>query len=309
VEICNMRIALLSLAAMVVMAGAAAAQVAAPSLNPSIVLFGAPTNPGVLIWDVPSRIGGTVSKAELDSPIGSKVLDGNAKTLLATWVGQNVAVGALAERLRLSAVAPFTGAINLDANAVQAAAQFADRFSLGLGHESSHIEDTTAGGGSPEDLKLPVAGATLRLGDTVFLSLAGGTEKVAKQGVPEETRGVNRLGAAFYSRGKAGAVHLEAFREHRAASGTVEPEQTTTGFTAEALWGPVLLAYEGHKNAKKDSTGASQGEDKVSNIAVGWVPDQGLSIVLASGTLKSTDATGATQGEVKQTTVGATWLF
>jgi hypothetical protein len=296
---------LMFVAGLLALAGTATAQVAAPQFNPAMDLLGPLTNPGVLIWNVSSRIGASYTKAEIDSPPGTRWADGSIRTLDAVYVGQRVAVGGFAGKQPTNVIG--FGTINADVSVVQAAVQFSQRFSLGLGQEHVH---ETGPGGLADTFSQPEAGATLRLGSLLFLGGSVGRETISVQGLPSEKSNMDSEGVGIYSRGPGGGVHLEAFRQRQAATATIASGSTITGATAEALWGPVLLSAEAQKRDYISPGGGGVFQtDHDSTFALGWMPQHGLTLVLSVTKETSKDPSGVALSEAKYKTVGVTWLY
>ncbi len=193
-----MRTLWLLIAALLAFAGAIHAQVAAPRLNPVIAEssrpFNAPSNPATLPWSGPSRIGGGLLDLEVEDATGTQILEGDGKMLQARWVGENFAVAAEVLTSDFEDVPP-PGAFDFDAFLIGAAFQWGEVFSIGVGLESEELSFGTFS----EQETLPVAGATLRLAEVIYLGVATG-EATLEESVPTFTeeldRTVTRLGEA-----------------------------------------------------------------------------------------------------------------
>ena len=181
-----MRIIWLSVAALLALAGPAAAQIAAPRLNP-IAIEVDTVNPAVLSWDGPSRIGGALGELERDDLPGPPTPDeeGDVKALKFRWVGENFAFGVDGARVErdIDPDVPFVGGGRRDTDSavVGVAFQIGEVFSVGIGQQTQ--EDSQAPGlllgflvNSTLNSKLPVVGVTLRLAEVLYLGLATGEE-------------------------------------------------------------------------------------------------------------------------------------
>jgi hypothetical protein len=299
-----MRLILIALAALLLGATTAAAQVAAPLVNPVPVFTSAPGNPATQSWDMPSRIGASVGRFDFEVPPAPN-LKGDSKLAQAQYVGERFAFGALAGQLKGDDGAG--NSIKIDFSAVGAAVQFGQWISLGIAQESNK-QDFGGGGGGVEKETLPLGGVTVRLADVLFLGAAGGTATVDKGGNSMD-RGVIRYGLGYRWQDKSGAFHLEAFKEHRdgVATPTNVDEEATAGFTLEARIGWFLIGYNSVDTDVTPGSGGPTVNRKLKTTSLGYVPEQGLSIVAASTEQESTPGAGPSKGRI--TSIGVAWLF
>jgi len=304
---------MLTLAAMLVMAGAASAQVAAPLLNPTPILSPSPSNPATASWDMPSRVAAAASRTEFDAPaVASPFAKGGSVGALAEYVGDRFAFVAAGQRLKVDAEPSVGSGSNTQTSSIVAASvQFDQTYSVALGQEHLRTENTIPPAGTIDETT-PLLGATVRLGNALYLGMAGGTAKFAPGGGPQVDRGVLRYGIAYAWRDKTGGLHAEVYADQRKA-GTNGPSvangQNATGGTLEVRAGSLFAGYEGRTSKKEDPSGASTGKDVFTTISVGWVQDPGWGMVLSSNTIDVKDASGVTVLKAKQLSLGVSWMF
>ncbi|HKI99614.1 MAG TPA: hypothetical protein VKB51_14160 [bacterium] len=301
-----MRTIVIAVCAMLALAGSAAAQVAAPMLNPTPVFTLDPGNPAVLSWDMPSRVGASWAKVEFTDPASpvNPIAKGNVKQAEAQIVGAHAAAGARLSKLNADLTGG--GSLDLDYSTVQAALHFGNWFSLGAGQDSEKNTDPT--GTNKETL--PHLGATVRLADVLYLGVAGGKATISRSGNPDLKRNTTRYGVAYLWRDKGDGLHAEVFHEKRDAVSTPtnEDEQVKNGGTLEFKVGGFLVGYTTNKTEFTSSTGVSGGSQTLKTYSLAWAPDQGLAVSLSHMAFKANGSSGGPP-EGKITTLGASWLF
>lgn len=296
------------------------AQIAAPRLNPLPLNINAPWNPAVYSWDGPSRFGGAFASSSLDftaqgsSEVEAATGDGNAAQF--RYVGESFAFGVDHFSLSLEIIQSFGGGdIELQKTVVGGSYQTGEVFSIGLGQEIGKdsfdvdLEETT----------LPILGVTVRLGESFFLGLAGGTETVESEDTSvagsfqEGDRTVTRVGAAYHSRDGENGLHVEAWAN---LLGTVENagftigERETIGFTLEIVFSNILIGFESTSEESINFvSGAVEEERDGTTISVGWVPLEGLSVVVSINEIEVADLTNNDLIVINGLFAGVTWGF
>jgi hypothetical protein len=305
----------LTVTAVLLAAGTASAQVAAPSLNPTPTLRFAPGNPAVLPWDGPSRVGAAYGPLELADSAGVKLADGSHFAVGALWSGPTFTVGA--QVVSISAdldpvTSPPGGSASIDALSFAVAAQFAGMYALGLAYEKSDQTDP----GNDETETTPLFGATVRLGDVFYIGVAAGTAtREDNLSPPDELkRSVLNYGIAYHWREKDRGLHIEYYHGNR--QGVDDPligynvdEDDTAGFTLEGIVANFLLGYQIQTRDSTDAAGIAQGSTKSTVITVGYVPAPGWSIVASLLSDESLDTAGVLQDALDVTSVGVALRF
>jgi len=299
------------------LAGTAAAQVAAPSLNPTPTLSFAPGNPAVLPWDGPSRVGIAYGKREQDVPGApvSPVAEGDVTSLNAQWVGETFAAGAAIVSLTDDVDPLFGGGQStIDAQVWGVAAQFAETYTMGLAYEKVTIVGPPVAPGD-ETETTPLFGGTARFG-AFYVGISGGTgTREDNLSPPDEVqRAMRNYGLAYYWREKGAAVHAEYYRGQRDAavdlvSGYNTDEEVISGFTLEAIYSDFLFGYQSQSNELTDFLGAAVNSQDLTTITLGYVPAPGWSFVVAQFDHDTFDAAGVSQGSASTTSVGVTLSF
>ncbi len=327
-----MRTLLMALAAVLAAAGMASAQVAAPSLNPTPSLSGSfrtvaapfftpvPSNPAVLSWDGPSRIGAAYGPSKLDdAQTGQTDAKGNASGVLAEIVGEMFAAGVQlnSDSEDLQPASAQTGTIKSSVQQIGIAAQFGKRFSIGVQSQVLETKLNTGGGNTDIEESGILPGATVRLGETIYLGAAGGSTTVKdKVSNLEAKHSVMQYGVGYMYRDKERGAHLEVYKAKRASAyfpggvALASTESDVTGGTIEVLFSKVHLGYSAQTDKVKDPTGAAPETDTLSTVSVGYNPGQGLAIVASQSSGKSTnDTTGLADKKTRSTTVGVAYQF
>ncbi len=317
-----MRTLLMALAAVLATAGIAAAQVAAPSLNPTPQLsFDLAPNPAVVPWDGPSRVGAAYGNVKFDDPVNTPALNPDAKghslALLAQVVGSRVGAAIHYSKLTLD-VDPSAGGGSQEQTDLlaQVGAQFGQRFSLGIGLDSGKKTDSS---GKNEEDTTPLAGATLRLGEVVYLGAAFGSQTAKNKAVAptqQVKRDVTQYGIAYHWREKERGVHVEAFRAYAPAKAdpaapTISlDESRISGGTVEAVLANILLGYATSSEKAMDPAGVQKDSTQTTTISLGYVPAPGLAIVANRFSRRNfTPATGVTIGQASGLDVGVAMQF
>jgi hypothetical protein len=317
------RILFIALAALLAAAGTAAAQVAAPSLNPTPTLrwndnpglVDDSQNPAVLPWAGPSRVAATYGISEFEFPAFGKIADGDAKAVEVQFVGETLAAAVHAATLNMDLIDPFgPGTFDLSRQSVGIAGQFGGWLSVGAGVEKQTFENANP---FKQTETLTMGGATLRLGEVFYLGAAGGTATIKEEtAVPQDEvkASATRYGLAYHWRDKERGVHLEAYHTERGAKasplGLSVTETNINGYSVEFIFARFMLSVVGHTDKQKDPSGTPTETLEQSTASLGFVPDQGFAVVAGLSTQKLKDpATGVEQAKVTVTEIGVAWLF
>ncbi|MFQ5483500.1 MAG: hypothetical protein ACE5ER_12175, partial [Nitrospinaceae bacterium] len=255
-----MRTFWLMIAVLWLVSGMAQAQVAAPMLNPLSTGALSTTNPGVLPWDGPSRVGGGLADLDSESTnagVVSPNFTGDGKFLLARFVGEMFAFGA--EVLQFDIEDNAGNSASVDFVSMGFGAQFGDTFGVGVAREIEEFEDPTL----INTQSLTVFGASLRLGEVFYLGAATGTENV-ENATPiltvDADRTVSRFGVAYQTRDGEDGLHLEAYKEmvDLITNPFNQDEEDKTGIVLEIVFSNILLGVESINTDFTDNAGVVQ---------------------------------------------------
>ena len=325
-----MRILLMAVAAVLAIAGTAAAQVAAPSLNPTptlslapisspnLIFIPAPANPAVLPWDGPSRIGAAYGTNKLTDVAGipvDPVAKGKATGVLAEGVGEMFAAAVQVNSVNQDINPAFvTGSLETKVQRIGLAVQFGKRISVGIGSESVENKDTSVGSDFEEAAVM--GGVTVRLGEVIYLGAAGGTATVEdKVSMEQVKRNVTQYGVAYLWRDKERGAHVEVYHAQRPAKrfpSTVGAAAANdiNGFTVEVMFARLLLGYSAQTDKSKDDVGAPLEKNSVSTVTLGYDMAPGWAFVLSKYDGKSDDAAaGTTNFKTSGTNLGVAYQF
>lgn len=328
-----MRYFLAIFAGLLMAAGAAHAQVAAPSLAP-LQPGSFTANPATLQWSGSSYMGAALLSGEFTETNGGAPVtqddggvDGTVLQLRA--VGEMFSAGVEIVNLEVKTGNAAAGTANFDISFFNLglAAFVTDTISVGVGIENKDIDFTiTAPVPQPtqtDEFSTTLVGGAIRLTDTIFLGAVLGNETVTPGGSTTEfDRNLMRAGAAILSINSGFQVHLEAYLENRDAfevpqgGGGVEKalEEKSTTLVAEVVWNNILLGVHliNANSTTVDPAGVTTGdEDETETILiVGWVPEDGLSFVASLSTEETEDNLSAgSSREVELISVGIAYVF
>ena len=315
-----MRIIGLALIALLTLGTAAQAQIAAPRLNPLPFTVSSAFNPAVYSWDGPSRIGVGLNKGSLDfTPAGGATVeiatgDGNAAQF--RWVGESFAFGFDYWSVDMDLIQTFGGGpVKFESTVAGISFQMDELFSIGVGQETGEelfATEITTG-------TLPLAGATLRLGEVFYLGLAMGDETIEfdDTSVPgpaaEGDRGVTRFGVGYHSRDGENGLHVEVWRNELDAINTAtltENAEEFTGITFEVVFSNILIGYESVSGEELSAVdGSVLEEEDDTTISVGWVPMEGLNLVVSITEIEVFEPLTGDTLEFNIAFAGVTWAF
>lgn len=322
-----MRKILLTAAAFFLLAGAAQAQVAAPSLSP----FGLGENPAVLPFSGSSRIGAAILDVEQEITSGgvtSTLASGDGMALELRLIGETFSFGVTSSNITVDldpALNPGGGSFESDSSTLALALLLGDSFAIGLGQISNKDTISSVTFNEVTEETLTSGGLVWKLGDTFYLGGTAGTETVDlldNGGVQSEgDHGVTALGAGWYWRDGSKGFHAEAFKRDtesldlKDAGGITRFLKTseTTGITLEVLFSNILLGVE-TSTADEASADFLTGfavqtnEIKSTDISIGYAPEEGLAIVLGLLESEDTDQNGQVVS-FSATALGFSWLF
>ena len=169
---------------------------------------------------------------------------------------------------------------------------------------------------STDSATLPLLGATVRIGESIFVGLATGEETVenTSAGISVEAdRTVTQIGVAYLARDGENGLHLEYYRQTVDAiddpSYGTEDEQESAAFTVELIFSNVLVGYESMDNEISSATGTVVTDVGLTTISLGWVPEEGLSIVASLQEEETTNAASGNVFRIETTVIAIAWLF
>jgi hypothetical protein len=328
-----MRTLLMALAAVLAAAGMAAAQVAAPSLNPTptlslmpvvtpnTIFVPGPSNPAVLPWDGPSRIAAAYGTAKLTdiaiAPTINPVAKGTARGVLVEGVGETFAAAAQVNTSRMDIDPVFaTGSLETKVQRIGLAAQFGKRFSVGLGSESVENTNTSFTPALDFQQSLVMGGATVRLGEVFYFGAAGGTETIKDKLTQEQVkRNALQYGIAYLWRDKERGAHIEAYHAQRPAKlypsmAPAAAANDVNGFTVEVMLARVLLGYSTQQDKTKNDVGTPLDKNSVATLTLGYDMAPGLAFVLSKYDGKSENAsTGTVNFKTSGMNAGVAYQF
>jgi len=310
----------------------AVAQIAAPSLNPTptlalmpmaspISLFvPGPSNPAVLSWDGPSRVGATYGNGAITdfviAPPGlNPAAKGKTSGLLIEGVGQTFAAAAQVNSQSLNLDASIGGgSLDTKVQRIGVAAQFGNRISIGIGSDSAESKNSQTNIDVAEAAIL--GGVTVRLADVIYIGAASGSAKVKdKIAMEDVSRHVLQYGIAYLRKDKGRGLHVEVFHAARPAvaypsTNPAAAEDDINGFTVEAMFAQILLGYASQTDKTKDSAGIAVTKNSLSTVTVGFDMSPGLALVATRNIGRVTDvATGSTIFNTNSSQLGVAWQF
>ena len=307
-----------------------------PFFHPTsdVVLFdsSSPFNPAVDIWRDASHLGVGVgnhdSSASVSGPQGNfDVATGDSQTVQLALVGEMFAFSARVANHDMEIDPGLgTGTFTIDTAHVGLSAKLGEILSLGVGFQSEENHDETQGPGNEITLKeeMPLGGVTLRLGEMFFVGGAYGTETVdaeSPQGPASGDRAVTNIGVGIQTRDGDTGFHIEIYKSTEDLLELFEPggnevyssEGEKTGATLEVVFSNILLGVESLNSTSEVNNPfpppgvpvLRTGESKETMLSVGWIPQEGLSLVVSATENELTEY----NGDVVTYESGAATLF
>ena len=321
---------------------AAKAQIAAPRLNPVSPKATNPVNPAAQSFNksswvsaalsvdftTESTIGGTTTttrEAEGDYLIGAQIS------------GEFLTLGAEADQLSFTRPnTDFTGEFLF--KMVNLSIVLGESLAIGGGFHTREVNlsgtDTTTF--PPFDIpftlteegSLPLLGAVIKFGDNFFAGFAAGDETVKQTATfdltqlalgiqsaeDEGERGILRYGIGYYSRDGENGLHAELYVEEIDLLDFSDPNfsdidgEESTSLTLETIISNVLFSVEYTQTDLSNATGV-YAESKSTDFSVGWVPEEGFSVVFSMGSVETVDSTTGDSENEESTFLGIAWLF
>ena len=192
-----------------------------------------------------------------------------------SWVGENFSAGAEKLEIEIDIVGGIT--YKYTDTQVAAAAQISEILALGVGQEEVH--DTN----SDTRTKLPIFGASLRLAEVFFINAHGGVQTSQTPGAADLSRNVRRYSLGYRIRDETSGFSVRYLKEtmhpYQTGAGVISDEQDNAYFGIQIVFSNILLGV----NAKLDITNQTAGsgyEESRSGFRVGWLPQNGFSLVL-----------------------------
>ena len=336
-----MRTLWLLVAALLACAGAVQAQVATPSLAP---FEGATPNPAAMQWHEASFVSALAGEGDVEGfdVAGNRFGEGStsSRTVSLRVRGENFSLGADASLGKLDLASDSPGLFLQDAEStgtnIALALQAGGVLALGIGQERVESEGRLLGNPplttvaldavSDNETSLVIGGVSWRLGEVFFLGVAAGRETVTIRqtgsfiATPfvddfKAERDVTRFGAGIRWITGGGAVRLEVSGENRdpfknPKTNQQQDETEREAVELEVKWGRLLFAFNVARGEKFED-GIKSEEFRSTLAAVAWVPEEGLSLVVAGTSSEVSPLGGLFTGDFKSETVvvGAAWLF
>jgi hypothetical protein len=296
----------LILAALMMFAAAGVqAQVAAPRLNS----FFAAGNPAVLPLNASSQAGLGYLSLDAEFTAGGATFtaaSGTGTGVNLRFVGESFAVayGQITSDLDVEPILG-SGTITIEESTLEIGVRLGDTFTLGVSQQTGSESEP----GESEETSLVNAGIVWKLGDVVYLGGSYGTETGERTDPfnvdSESDHTVSRYGAALYSRDGESGYHIELNRKETSILELTDPGGNTqylesleeTGFTLEVIFSNFLIGYESITIAQETADinnlfTVETTDIKEQVISLGWVPEEGLNIILVSLVSEETDEIG-----------------
>ena len=306
-----MRSILFAVAALAMVAGSAAAQVAAPTMNPVPAFTAVPGNPAVLSWDKPSRIGAFYANATLADGTGAEIGTGHFTAVQAQAVGEYFAAGVVGAKLDVD-IDPIAQPVVGGPKVVQrfstvvGAVKPTDWVSAGISRETDRREIN-----GEVASRVTTGGLTLRFGGVFYLGAVMGKDTIETSLLPNQDakRDLMRYGAGIRWENASGGVHLEAFKENR--DGALLPfavdQSSVGGGTLEVRFARVGLSFTTHDRTDiNQNNGVVSLKQKIESLHLFFATQGGVAFSIGQTRLN------ASQGGPNKATfnsVGAAYLF
>ncbi|MEE8435097.1 MAG: hypothetical protein V3S64_09960 [bacterium] len=278
-------------AALMTWSTAGLAQVAAPSLRPG-ALNTVSFNPAVLQWRKSAvTIGKLEGTNEIFDAAGTKLREDSfdGPFYQGVGVGEYFSIGAEKFTLDGSSSDPAaTYLSNYDQTQAALAGNIGDVVALGVGVDNTTLDFSN---NRQQVNEITIAGVSLRLGEVFYLGLAVGDEMERREfgvGVREATRSITRMGAAYLWQGDESAIRASIFSEERDAltfqlnpgvynvRGEIEERSWSIG----GIYSNILVEYIFRDITLRNETNAFERSEERRAFNLGWVPREGLAIVL-----------------------------
>ncbi|MEE8395796.1 MAG: hypothetical protein V3S29_07050 [bacterium] len=295
-------------------AGAAGAQVAAPSLAIAPPNSSRPSNPAVLPWAGPSRVAvGSGSREQLRTTaagVTSPRASGGFTRAQARWVGERfaLAVGTLNVASTLD---PAIGGGSATAEFSFASLGFRlnDSLSFGIGQKGRRDLTPTA----DDTFALVSYGVVWQPVLNIFLGFSTGDESVREvsgSATLDASRSVTNYGVAWQVKGGGGGMHLGFYAETRedTTAFTLKPKEQVTGFVAEISFGPVNLSFDVSDTAFSDAGGTALRDEETQVYRAAWTFGGGLTVSAATRSSKRNFPNGNVD-TIDLNSIGLAWLF
>ena len=296
------------------------AQVAAPSLRPG-VLNTVSFNPAVLQWRHSTvTIGRFEGTNEIFLPDGTKLREDSfaGPFFQGVAVGEYFSLGVERFVLEGSTSDPIATYLNdYDQTQAALAGNIGGVVALGVGVDNTTLEFSS---GSQQVNEIAIAGISLRLAEVFYLGLAVGDELERREfgaGQREATRTLTRMGAAFLWEGDGSALRASIFSEERDAftfelipgvfniRGEIEEQSWSIG----GIYSNILVEYILRDITLRNETNAFKRREERRAFNLGWVPHEGLAIVLRSEERDVADQpSGITQDRTRRR-ITVSWRF
>lgn len=300
------------------LAGLAQAQVAAPSLLPVVptltTLGFVSDNPAVMIWGLPSRVGGGQFNLKFNSYTSGTDTLVSESEYSGNFLGGRVGGETFAIALEYGSLDLDVGGgvtVEVTQTGLGGAMAFGDLLSVGLSDRQVGTKFTFAGITLSLDTEEQVLGAAFKLGEIFYLGLAVGNSASTSSVGNSLTTGVRKYGAGLLTEGDT-QWHLEYYvvKSEYAKSGTLISFKTVSStLVAEVNFGGLVL---GIHSGSSDSTDegvvpATTDTTDFTRAGIAWMPEEGFGVAYNMGVTEVDD--GATRVEAEETAISVYWMF
>lgn len=168
--------------------------------------------------------------------------------------------------------------------------------------------------------KIRIAGVSLRLAEVFYLGLAVGDETERREfgvGQREATRTLTRIGVGYLWRGEENAFRASISTEERDAFNyelnpgvfLVRAEVENKSWSLSAIFSNILVGFLFQENNLRNEFNASRRNEERRAYHLGWVPREGLAVVLRSEERDVINLPGGVTQELTLSRITVSWQF